>query len=72
MMPQDFDGEGGTRHDCGCPTCGYVRPEPQEDEIARDVLGVVSLASAGQGSEGGSPRWHLGREWSVLTPAPDA
>lgn len=33
MMPQDFDGEGGTRHDCGCPTCGYVRPEPHEDDL---------------------------------------
>jgi len=68
MMPQDFDGECGTPHDCGWPTCGYVRPEPQEDEIARDVLGVVGLASAGQGS---SSRWHFGREWAVLTPTPD-
>jgi len=71
MMPQDFDGECGTPHDCGWPTCGYVRPEPQEDAIARDVLGVLSLASVGQGSEGGSSRWHLGRDWAVLTPEPE-
>jgi hypothetical protein len=33
MMPQDFDDECGMPHDCGWSTCGYIRPEPQEDDL---------------------------------------